>query len=127
MNFFVVKPPSCGKDPYEPWEMTSRERDVSNKYLKLITYHVQRYYNYFRMFFVMYYVVHLRFGKLDIHKYKVIVQILTVIVDVIYDLLIVVPILQFSNNLTVIIFCKFYYSSVPNKIGGNLILFRKLV
>jgi len=42
MVSFLVKPPSCGKDPYEPWEMTSRERDVSNKYLKLITYHVQR-------------------------------------------------------------------------------------
>ena len=39
----LVKPPSCGKDPYEPWDMTPRERDVSNKYLKLITYHVQRY------------------------------------------------------------------------------------
>ena len=93
--------------------MTSRERDVSNKYLKLITYHVQRYYNYFRMFFLLYYGVlfkkkHLRFGKLDIDKYKVIAQILTIlestmIVDVIYDLLIVVPIPHFSNNLTVII------------------------
>lgn len=39
----LVRPPSCGKDPYEPWEMSSRERDVANKYLRFMTYHSQRY------------------------------------------------------------------------------------
>ena len=39
----LVRPPSCGKDPYEPWDMTQRERDISNKYLRLIAYHVNRY------------------------------------------------------------------------------------
>ena len=38
----LVRPPSCGKDPYEPWEMTPKERDISTKYLRLLTYHVQR-------------------------------------------------------------------------------------
>ena len=38
----LVRPPSCGKDPYEPWEMTTRERDVANKYLRFMTYHSQR-------------------------------------------------------------------------------------
>ena len=38
----LVRPPSCGKDPYEPWEMSSRERDVANKYLRFMTYHSQR-------------------------------------------------------------------------------------
>ena len=38
----LVRPPSCGKDPYEPWEMTPREREVSTRYLKLINYHVHR-------------------------------------------------------------------------------------
>ena len=38
----LVRPPSCGKDPYEPWDMTQRERDVSNKYLNLMTYHANR-------------------------------------------------------------------------------------
>ncbi len=30
------------KDPYEPWDMTPREREVSTKYLRLMTYHVHR-------------------------------------------------------------------------------------
>ena len=38
----LVRPPSCGKDPYEPWDMTPRERDMANKYLKLLSYHVDR-------------------------------------------------------------------------------------
>ena len=39
----LVRPPSCGKDPYEPWDMTTRERELSTKYLRLMTYHVNRY------------------------------------------------------------------------------------
>ena len=39
----LVRPPSCGKDPYEPWDMTTREREISTKYLHLMTYHVNRY------------------------------------------------------------------------------------
>ena len=31
------------KDPYEPWDMTPREREVATKYSKLMTYHVHRY------------------------------------------------------------------------------------
>ena len=38
----LVRPPSCGKDPYEPWDMTPKERDISTKYLRLINYHVHR-------------------------------------------------------------------------------------
>eukprot|EP00095_Tigriopus_kingsejongensis_P003044 maker-scaffold971_size75022-snap-gene-0.8 protein:Tk03044 transcript:maker-scaffold971_size75022-snap-gene-0.8-mRNA-1 annotation:"kinesin 3b isoform x14" len=38
----LVRPPSYGKDPYEPWDMTPREREISQKYLKLITYHVNK-------------------------------------------------------------------------------------
>ena len=30
---------SGGRDPYEPWDMTPRERDISTKYLKFINYH----------------------------------------------------------------------------------------
>ena len=26
-------------DPYEPWDMTPREREISTKYLKFISYH----------------------------------------------------------------------------------------
>ncbi len=48
----LVRPPSCGKDPYEPWEMNPREREISNKYLKLITYHSQRYENYYITYFM---------------------------------------------------------------------------
>ncbi len=38
----LVRPPSYGRDPYEPWEMTARERELATKYLGLITYHVRR-------------------------------------------------------------------------------------
>lgn len=38
----LVRPPSCGKDPYEPWEMTEREKEISQKYLKLMTYHIRK-------------------------------------------------------------------------------------
>lgn len=38
----LVRPPSYGRDPYEPWDMTSRERELATKYLHLITFHVQR-------------------------------------------------------------------------------------
>ena len=31
---------SGGRDPYEPWDMTPRERDISTKYLKFINYHM---------------------------------------------------------------------------------------
>ena len=38
----LVRPPSCGKDPYEPWDMTPREREISTKYLRMIQYDIQR-------------------------------------------------------------------------------------
>ena len=38
----LVRPPSHGRDPYEPWDMTARERELSTKYLHLMTYHVHR-------------------------------------------------------------------------------------
>ena len=44
----LVRPPSCGKDPYEPWDMTPKERDISTKYLRLINYHVHRRLNYWK-------------------------------------------------------------------------------
>ena len=37
----LARPPSSS-NPYEPWDMTPREREVATKYLKLITYHTQR-------------------------------------------------------------------------------------
>jgi hypothetical protein len=30
------------KDPYEPWDMTPKEREIANKYLRFITYHLHR-------------------------------------------------------------------------------------
>ena len=38
----LVRPPSCGKDPYEPWDMNPREREISTKYLRMIQYDIQR-------------------------------------------------------------------------------------
>ncbi|XP_059085129.1 kinesin-like protein unc-104 isoform X3 [Tigriopus californicus] len=38
----LVRPPSYGKDPYEPWDMTPREREISQKYLRLFTYHIHK-------------------------------------------------------------------------------------
>ncbi len=34
--------PKVVKDPYEPWDMTPREKEISKKYLRLMTYHVHR-------------------------------------------------------------------------------------
>ena len=31
--------PHPAKDPFEPWEMTAQEREVANKYVRLIQYH----------------------------------------------------------------------------------------
>jgi kinesin family protein 1 len=31
--------PHPAKDPFEPWEMTAQEREVANKYIRLIQYH----------------------------------------------------------------------------------------
>ncbi len=30
------------KDPYEPWDMTPREREICTKYSRLMTYHLHR-------------------------------------------------------------------------------------
>lgn len=38
----LAKPPSAVKDPYAPWDMTPREKELSQKYLKLMTYHVRK-------------------------------------------------------------------------------------
>ena len=39
----IVRPHSTSsKDPYEPWDMTDQERDVANRFIKLIQYHPSR-------------------------------------------------------------------------------------
>ena len=39
----IVRPHSASaKDPYAPWDMTDHERDVANKFIKLIQYHPSR-------------------------------------------------------------------------------------
>ena len=36
----IVRPAGReGRDPYEPWEMTPREREVATKFVRLIQYH----------------------------------------------------------------------------------------
>ena len=37
----IVRPHSA-KDPFEPWEMSEQERDVANRFIKLIQYHPSR-------------------------------------------------------------------------------------
>ena len=34
--------PHAAKDPFEPWEMSEEERDVANRFIKLIQYHPSR-------------------------------------------------------------------------------------
>ena len=39
----ITRPHSASsKDPYEPWDMSDMEREVANKFIKLIQYHPSR-------------------------------------------------------------------------------------
>ena len=38
----AITRPHSSKDPYEPWDMSEQERDVANKFIKLIQYHPSR-------------------------------------------------------------------------------------
>lgn len=48
----LIRPSSTSiKDPYEPWDMTLREKEISTKYLRMIQYDVQRYCSFDKILF----------------------------------------------------------------------------